>query len=168
MRKQFAHFCRKCAGNKKKREKNIGPLQAVRKKAPAMQALERLSKKSVFTMLTLPRGSAHEIEIAQRFHVDRGRVPRLAYFWREKVSAWELSDDSCSAQSEHILSAKPQVLRQDIKIAPPCRCVPISNLHDSCRWVFCLIPLRFQHPCIPGRPAAQHQNFPKSRTKNVG
>ena len=74
----------------------------------------------------------------------------------------------CSAKSEHILSAKPQVLRQDIKIAPPCRCVPISNLHDSCRWVFCLIPLRFQHPCIPGRPAAQHQNFPKSRTKNVG
>ena len=26
-----------------------------------MQALERLSKKSVFTMLTLPRGSAHKI-----------------------------------------------------------------------------------------------------------
>ena len=26
---------------------------------------------------------------------------------REKVSAWELSDDSCSAKSEHSLSAKP-------------------------------------------------------------
>ena len=51
---------------------------------------------------------------------------------------------------------------------PPCRCSPISNLHDSCRWVLCLIPLRFQLPCIPGRPAAQYQNFPKSRTKNVG
>ena len=44
-----------------------------------------------------PRGSAHKIEIAQRFHADRRRVPRFAYFWREKVSAWELSDDSCSA-----------------------------------------------------------------------
>ena len=48
-------------------------------------------------MVKQPRGSAHEIEIAQRFHADRGRVPRFAYFWREKVSAWELSDDSCSA-----------------------------------------------------------------------
>ena len=51
---------------------------------------------------------------------------------------------------------------------PPCRCSPISNLHDSCRWVFCLACLRFQRPCIPGRPAARCQNFPKSRTKNVG
>ena len=92
MRKQFAYFYRKCAGNKKKREKNIGPLQAARKKTPALQALERLSKKSVFTMLTLPRGSAHEIEIAQRFHKNRGRVPRFLYSQREKVSAWELSD----------------------------------------------------------------------------
>ena len=24
-------------------------------------------------------------------------MPRFFYFWREKVSAWELSDDSCSA-----------------------------------------------------------------------
>lgn len=54
------------------------------------------------------------------------------------------------------------------KNTPPCRCSPISNLHDSCRWVFCLACLRFQRPCIPGRPAAQCQNFPKSRTKNVG
>jgi len=48
-------------------------------------------------MVKQPRGSAHKIEIAQRFHADRGRVPRFAYFWRKKVSAWELSDDSCSA-----------------------------------------------------------------------
>ena len=40
----------------------------------------------------LPRVSAHEIEIAQRFHKNRGRVPRFLYFEREKVSAWELSD----------------------------------------------------------------------------
>ena len=62
------------------------------KKTPAMQALERLSKKSVFAILTLPRGSAHEIEIAQRFHKNRGRVPRFLYLEREKVSEWELSD----------------------------------------------------------------------------
>ena len=43
-------------------------------------------------MQTMPRGSAHEIEIAQRFHKNRGRVPRFLYSQREKVSAWELSD----------------------------------------------------------------------------
>ena len=53
------------------------------KKAPAMQALERLSKKSVFTMLTLPRGSAHKIIFAKQiiktggvylgFYTPRGR-----------------------------------------------------------------------------------------------
>ena len=34
-----------------------------------------------------PRGSAHEIEIVQRF----------LCFRREMISAWELSDDLCSA-----------------------------------------------------------------------
>ena len=74
-----------------------------------------LSTKSVFAMLTLTRGSAHEIEIAQRFHKNRGRVPRFLYFEREKVSVWELSDDSCSAKSEHRLSAKRQ-FRDSLKL----------------------------------------------------
>ena len=43
-------------------------------------------------MLTLPRGSAHEIAFAAQMHENRGRVPRFSYFQREKVSAWELSD----------------------------------------------------------------------------
>ena len=51
-----------------------------------------LSIKSVFAMLTLPRGSAHEIAFAAQMHENRGRVPRFSYFQREKVSAWELSD----------------------------------------------------------------------------
>ena len=51
-----------------------------------------LSIKSVFTMLTLLRGSAHEIAFAAQMHENRGRVPRFSYFQREKVSAWELSD----------------------------------------------------------------------------
>ena len=51
-----------------------------------------LSIKSVFAMLTLPRGSAHEIAFAKQMHENRGRVPRFSYFQREKVSAWELSD----------------------------------------------------------------------------
>ena len=83
----FAGNAREIRKSEKKTSDNF---ELYAKKAPAMQALERLSKKSVFTML--PRGSAHEIEIAQRFHKDRGRVPRSLYFEREKVSAWELSD----------------------------------------------------------------------------
>ena len=61
-----------------------------------------------FTQIQQSRDSAHEIEIAQRFQKNRGHAPRFFYLWREKVSAWELSDDSCSAQSEHRLSAKRQ------------------------------------------------------------
>ena len=37
------------------------------KKAPALQALERLSKKSVFTMLTLTRGSA-QVTVSDPFY----------------------------------------------------------------------------------------------------
>ena len=44
-----------------------------------------------------PRGSAHEKAFAAQTHKNRGHVPRFLYFKREKVSAWELSDDSCSA-----------------------------------------------------------------------
>ncbi len=51
-----------------------------------------LSIKSIFAMLTLLRGSAHEIAFAAQMHENRGRVPRFSYFQREKVSAWELSD----------------------------------------------------------------------------
>ena len=39
-----------------------------------------LSVKSVFAMLTLPRGSAHEIAFAAQMHENRGRVPRFSYF----------------------------------------------------------------------------------------
>ena len=85
-----------------------------------MQALERLSKKSVFTMLTPPRGSAHEIEIAQRFHKNRGRVPRFLYPQREKVSEWELSDVRV-LRSQNTLVGETVVSRQsrrDSLIAP--------------------------------------------------
>ena len=40
-----------------------------------------LSVKSVFAMLTLPRGSAHEIAFAAQMHENRGRVPRFSYFF---------------------------------------------------------------------------------------
>ena len=46
-----------------------------------------LSTKSVFAMLTLPRGSAHEIAFAAQMHENRGRVPRFSYFQREKFCA---------------------------------------------------------------------------------
>ena len=36
-----------------------------------------LSIKSVFTMLTLLRGSAHEIIFAKQIYQNRGRVPRF-------------------------------------------------------------------------------------------
>ncbi len=62
-----------------------------------------------------PRGSAHKIENAQRFHKNRGRVPRFLYFWRAKVSEQELSDDSCSARAEHTLSGKTKFFRQSLK-----------------------------------------------------
>ena len=39
-----------------------------------------LSIKSVFAMLTLLRGSAHEIAFAAQMHENRGRVPRFSYF----------------------------------------------------------------------------------------
>ena len=39
-------------------------------------------------------------------------MPRFFYTKREKVSVWELSDDSCSAKSEHILSENA-VFRQE-------------------------------------------------------
>ena len=37
---------------------------------------------------------------------NRGHAPWFCYFKREKVPAWELSDDSCFAKSEHSLSEK--------------------------------------------------------------
>ena len=44
------------------------------------------------------------------FAVQMRKKPRTCasvfYFWREKVSAWELSDDLCSAKPEHILPEK--------------------------------------------------------------
>ena len=39
-----------------------------------------LSIKSVFAMLTLPRGSAHEIACTAQMHENRGHVPRFSYF----------------------------------------------------------------------------------------
>ena len=72
---------------------------------------------------------AHKIEPAKQVQKNREHVSRFFYFEREKSFPGTFFRP-CSAKSEHILSAKPQVLRQDIKIAPPCRCVPISNLHD--------------------------------------
>ena len=41
-----------------------------------MQALERLSKKSVFTMLPLPRGSAHKIIFAKQINQPVGLYPQ--------------------------------------------------------------------------------------------
>ena len=70
-----------------------------------------LSIKSVFTMLTLPRGSAHEIAFAAQMHENRGRVPRFSYFQREKVSAWELSDVRV-LQSQNTDCRKNEVFRQ--------------------------------------------------------
>ena len=70
-----------------------------------------LSVKSVFAMLTLPRGSAHEIAFAAQMHENRGRVPRFSYFQREKVSAWELSDVRV-LQSQNTDCRKNEVFRQ--------------------------------------------------------
>ena len=70
-----------------------------------------LSIKSVFAMLTLPRGSAHEIAFAAQMHENRGRVPRFSYFQREKVSAWELSDVRV-LQSQNTDCRKNEVFRQ--------------------------------------------------------
>ena len=59
-----------------------------------------------------PRGSAHKIENAQRFHKNRGRVPRFLYFWREKVSEQELSDDFGTACGPFLLVGETVVSRQ--------------------------------------------------------
>ena len=53
--------------------------------------------KSLIKRIQHSRVSAHLTGFASQSHPNRGRVPRFGYFWREKVSAWELSDDSCSA-----------------------------------------------------------------------
>ena len=66
----------------------------------------RLSTKFIFKWDQQPRGSAHEKAFAVQTHENRGHAPRFLYFKREKVSIWELLDDSCSAQSEHRLSEK--------------------------------------------------------------
>ena len=73
-----------------------------------------LSIKSVFAMLTLLRGSAHEIAFAAQMHENRGRVPRFSYFQREKVSAWELSDVRV-LQSQNTDCRKTVVFRQSQK-----------------------------------------------------
>ena len=73
-----------------------------------------LSIKSVFAMLTLPRGSAHEIAFAAQMHENRGRVPRFSYFQRAKVSAWELSDVRV-LQSQNTDCRKTVVFRQSQK-----------------------------------------------------
>ena len=65
-----------------------------------------LSIKFVFTPEQQSRVSAHSKAFAAQTHPNRGRVPRFGYFEREKVSAWELSDDSCFAKSKHRLSEK--------------------------------------------------------------
>ena len=45
-----------------------------------------LSIKSVFAMLTLPRGSAHEIEFAVQNRKKPEHVSGFLHFWRKKVS----------------------------------------------------------------------------------
>ena len=65
-----------------------------------------LSVKSVFVMLTQPRGRAHSKAFAAQTHPNRGRVPRFGYFKREKVSVWELSDVRVLRSSKHRLSEK--------------------------------------------------------------
>ena len=76
-----------------------------------------LSIKSVFAMLTLPRGSAHEIAFAAQMHENRGRVPRFSYFQREKVSAQELSDVRV-LRSQNTDCRKNEVFRQSQKDEP--------------------------------------------------
>jgi len=72
----FAGNAREIRKSEKKTSDNFR-LRA--KKAPALQALERLSKKSVFTMLTLPRGSAHSKAFAAQTQKNRGHAPRFFY-----------------------------------------------------------------------------------------
>ena len=55
------------------------------------------SPRSVDKFYFHPRGSAHSKAFAAQTLPGQGRVPRPGYFEREKVSVWELSDDSCSA-----------------------------------------------------------------------
>ena len=62
-----------------------------------------------------PRGSAHEIGFALQIPTKRERVSRFVALEREKVSAWELSDDFGTARGPFLLSAKPQFGRQDKK-----------------------------------------------------
>ena len=59
----FAGNAREIRKSEKKTSDNFR-LRA--KKAPAMQALEKLSKKSVFAILPLPRVSAHKIIFAKQ------------------------------------------------------------------------------------------------------
>jgi len=99
-------------------------------------------------MVKQPRGSAHKIEIAQRFHADRGRVPRFAYFWREKVSAWELSDDSCSASVRTQIVGKTKFFDSLKKEAP----VQMYR----CLLAFAVWEERIS-PRSPRRPRAEHE-----------
>ena len=71
--------------------------------------LNNLSMKPLAKRKQRSRGSAHLTGFAMQIHKNWGRVPQFLYFWREKVSAWELSDDSCSASVRTQLVGKNEV-----------------------------------------------------------
>ena len=63
-------------------------------------------------MLTLPRGSAHEIEFAVQIPNKREHVSLFFDLRREKVSARELSDDFGTVYGPFLLVGETTVSRQ--------------------------------------------------------
>ena len=63
-------------------------------------------------MLTLPRGSAHEIEFAVQIPKKREHISLYFDIRREKVSAWELPDDFGTVYGPFLLVGETVVSRQ--------------------------------------------------------
>ena len=59
-----------------------------------------------------PRRSAHEIEFAVQIQKKREHVSLFLDLWKEKVSAWELSDDFGTAYGPFLLVGETTVSRQ--------------------------------------------------------
>ena len=65
-----------------------------------------------FICLILPRRSAHEIEFAVQIPKKREHISLFFDIRREKVSAWELSDDFETVYGPFLLVGETTVSRQ--------------------------------------------------------
>ena len=81
-------------------------------------------------MLTLPRGSAHEIAFALQMLKKGEHVSPFLDFWREKVSEQELSDDYGTACGPFLLVGETVVSRQPDSGTESCSVPLFFNLRN--------------------------------------